>query len=191
MKVITYAGVLLIGLLSANTTGARPVDRPVPEHAWDEESKLALARAWVGEADWSAQDHIAIGWVLAKRWRVYNAKHEFDEQISFAAFIRAYSAALKSEGDSRTQQRRNLIQSLPWGDPEQGVHGVYAKPVHVQRWRQLRQRVELWAEGRVADPCRAAMHWGGTMDRPHRAWKPVTCGATKNIFYRVERDSDT
>jgi hypothetical protein len=186
MKVITYAGVLLISLLVASATGARSIDRPIPEQAWDEEAKLVLAQAWVGEADWSAQDHIAIGWVLAKRWRVYNSVHEFEEQVSFADFIRLYSAALKGEEGSRTKRQR-FVQSLPWGDPTPDEHGIYASPRYTRLWQQVRQRIEAWGEGQFADPCRAAMHWGGTMDRPYRNWRPVTCGQTRNIFYSVPK----
>jgi hypothetical protein len=134
---------------------------------WDDESRLTLARAMVGEADWHEPDHVAIAHVLARRWR----RHQLNnEPISFARYIERYSASLR--GDS---ERATWIRSLPWG-PLPGAP-------YEQRWNRVQKLVRAFGEGRVKDPCPLAMHWGGTMDRPAQSWHPVSCGMTRNIFY--------
>lgn len=150
--------------------------RPIPKSSWSAEAKLTLARAWVGEADWNFSDHVAIGWVLAKRWRIYNKNKA--KRIGFGSFVRLYCSPLK--GNSSRQRQ---IQALPWGDPRRGP---YRTKLNVRRWRELRKRVELWGQGLYQDPCPRALHWGGTMDKPFRNWRPVSCGDTNNTFYRID-----
>ena len=186
MKRIGYLGVLVLIVAASESVlvhaETQKRNRPVPIEHWTPEAQLMLARAWVGEADWSEQDHIAIGWVLAKRWAYFNQSRSPENQLDFAAFTQAYSAALKGETGNKTP-RQKIIQQLPWGDP---VSGVYSTPMNVKRWKQVRERVKRWGEGEIDDPCRSAMHWGGTMDHPPANWEPVSCGDTWNIFYRVK-----
>lgn len=144
---------------------ARP---PIPEAHWDEPTKLTLARAMVGEADWHTPDHVAIAWVLQRRWKIHS---ENRKQIPFKRFIQMYSSPLKAKTD-----RAEWVQSLPWGP----MPGPYE-----QRWDRVRRTVRRWGAGRIQDPCPKALHWGGTMDRPSGHWYPVSCGRTRNIFYSV------
>jgi hypothetical protein len=155
--------VLTILLLAAPAFAYRP---PLPNTEWDDESRLTLARAMVGEADWHEPDHVAIAFVLARRWRIHQQNRE---PISFARYIELYSKSLSSESE-----RSSWIRSLPWGP----MPGPYE-----QRWNRVQKLVRAFAEGMVKDPCPLAMHWGGTMDRPAMSWHPVSCGLTRNIFY--------
>jgi len=132
---------------------------------------LTLAQALVGEADWHEPDHAAIAWVLKKRWELYLRTHDW---LDFGAFVKLYCSPLKTDSP-----RSRAIQALTWG-PSSGKWGG-------ERWLKVQRFVERWADGRVQDPCPSAMQWGGTMDRPHGHWYPVSCGRTNNIFYGVHR----
>ena len=140
--------------------------RPLPGEEWNEQTQLTLARAMVGEADWHEPDHVAIAYVLARRWRIHQLNRE---PLSFQRYIELYSASLRSDSE-----RSGWIRSLPWGP----LPGQYE-----QRWSRVQKLVRAWGEGLIKDPCPQAMHWGGTMDRPARSWHPVSCGLTRNIFY--------
>lgn len=150
---------------------------PVPIDEWDETTQLTLARAMVGEADWHEPDHVAIAFVLARRWRIQvsraSADARFDQEqhepLSFQRYISLYSAPLRS-----ISPRTKWIRSLPWGP----LDGPYS-----QRWDRVQKVVTWWGEGRLKDPCPSAVHWGGAMDRPSKRWHPVSCGLTRNIFY--------
>jgi hypothetical protein len=121
----------------------------------------------VGEADWHEPDHIAIAFVLAKRWPLYRAHHQ---DATFDQYIALYSSPLRRDLGARS----TWLRSLPWG-PIEGPHS--------QRWDRVRALVERFSQGRLKDPCPGAMHWGGAMDRPGAGMKPVSCGYTRNIFY--------
>lgn len=145
---------------------------PLPEVEWDESTQLTLAQAMVGEADWHEPDHVAIAYVLARRWH----RHQMNrEPLSFQRYIQLYSASLRS-----VSERSSFIRSLPWGV----LPGPYE-----QRWNRVQKLVKAWGDGRIKDPCPNAMHWGGAMDRPSRNWSPTSCGLTRNIFY-THRDRD-
>ena len=158
--------ILSFALALTFTTAAHARPRPLPVEEWDEDTMLTLGRAMVGEADWHEPDHVAIAYVLARRWRVHQKNRA---PLSFRSYIRLYSASLRS-----TSERSLWIQSLPWGP----MPGLYEK-----RWDRVRHLVKAWGNGRIKDPCPNAVHWGGAMDRPSRRWQPVTCGLTRNIFY--------
>jgi hypothetical protein len=148
---------------------------PVPSDEWDESTQLTLARAMVGEADWHEPDHVAIAFVLARRWRIQVSRASADvdearqEPLTFQRYISLYSAPLRS-----TSPRTKWIRTLPWGP----VDGPYS-----ERWDRVQRLVTAWGEGRIKDPCPSAVHWGGAMDRPSKRWHPVSCGLTRNIFY--------
>jgi len=144
---------------------------PIPAEHWHEDSKRTLAQAMVGEAAWHRPDHVAIAWVLARRWKRYYRVHQDRDPMDFTSFIRRYSSPLKQK-----HKRALWVQSLPWRD----VEAPYSR-----HWRKVRNLVETWGEGRVGDPCPRADHWGGTMDRPVTTMSPVHCGPTRNIFYRA------
>ena len=67
---------------------ARAYRRPVlsPSEQLDEATKLTLARAMVGEADWHEPESRRDCFVLAKRWPLYRARHQ---DASFPAIHRA------------------------------------------------------------------------------------------------------
>ncbi|MFT3921097.1 MAG: hypothetical protein QM778_01050 [Myxococcales bacterium] len=164
-RLVCHLSALLIAvnLVAAPALAYR---KPIPETAWDETTKLTLARAMVGEADWHEPDHIAIAFVLARRW---HAHQENRAPLPFHRYIELYSASLRGKGE-----RTKWIQSLTWGP----LPGPFE-----QRWNRVMKLVQAWGDGRVKDPCPNARHWGGAMDRPSRLLHPVSCGMTRNIFY--------
>jgi len=158
-------------LLIASTALARP---PIPWAEWDDDTKLTLAQAMVGEADWHQPDHIALAWVLAKRWDIHRRNRK---PVPFAEFIRMYSAPLKAD-----TKRARWVKSLPWAP--------YPTTHYRKRWEQVRKTARQWGAGLFEDPCPQALHWGGTMDRPYGHWFPVNCGRTHNIFYGIRRRNE-
>jgi hypothetical protein len=141
--------------------------RPLPDSEWDEATRLTLAQVMVGEADWHEPDHVAIAFVLARRWQQFAQARG---PISFQRYIQLYSSTMKV-----STPRAKWVRALPWGE----LHGQHAK-----EWAHVQKLVTLWGQGKVKDPCPRAEHWGGAMDRPGRSWEPTTCGMTKNIFYQ-------
>ncbi len=139
---------------------------PIPSSEWNEATQLTLAQVMVGEADWHEPDHIAIAYVLARRWLQYREKRG---TISFRRYMQLYSAAMKVD-----TERARWVRALPWGD----LPGR-----HSESWAAVRKLVTDWGHGNVEDPCPAALHWGGTMDRPRSYWQAISCGSTKNTFY--------
>ena len=146
---------------------------PLPAVQLSADARVTLARALVGEADWNTPDHIAIAWVLAKRWKF--AEHARPGSASFSQVIRSYAAPLKTKSD-----RTAWVQTLPWDAPLTGALVPYTK-----HWDKVKRVVTAWSSGRIKDPCPRAVHWGGTMDQPAKRWRPVDCGLTRNIFYSV------
>jgi hypothetical protein len=146
-------------------------NRPVSAKDWNQETQLTLAQVMVGEADWHEPDHIAIAFVLARRWQQWQ---QAKGPISFRGYMSLYSSTMKVDSE-----RAKWVRALPWGDLTGDDQAKYGK-----RWSRVRQLVSAWGEGQVKNPCPDAEHWGGTMDRPGRNWAPVTCGLTKNIFYQ-------
>ena len=128
------------------------------------------------EADWSRVDHVAISYVLARRWRIARRPRGQLPGIGFEAFVRHYSALWKPKHTSR----KRAIRALPWGPLPRKVGNWGGK-----RWDTVQRLVEKWGAGRVKNPCPNALHWGGTMDKPAGHWSPVSCGYTNNIFYTV------
>ncbi len=166
MKRLTLPTILaVLSFILAAQAHARPPSEL--REQLDEATKLTLARAMVGEADWHEPDHVAIAFVLAKRWPLYRVRHP---EASFQDYIALYSSAVKRDVGARAK----WLHSLPWG-PIEGPHS--------KRWDRVRALVERFSEGKLRDPCPGAMHWGGAMDRPGAGMKPVSCGFTRNIFY--------
>jgi len=144
---------------------------PLPAEQLDDEAKLTLARAMVGEADWHEPDHRAIAWVLAKRFNSIETRKP--GKTTFSELVAKYASPLKTK-----TERTQFIQTLPWGDPTSDAYKPFAK-----HWAAVRELVERWAAGDIPDPCPRAKHWGGAMDRPKVKLQPVNCGLTRNIFY--------
>ena len=167
MKKSPLAPFLALTLSLCISAPAAAERRPVPAAEWNEETQLTLAQVMVGEADWHEPDHIAIAFVLARRWQQYQQAHE---SSSFQHYMQLYSSTMKVESE-----RTRWVRALVWGDGA-GLHG--------KRWARVQQLVKAWGLGKVKDPCPTAEHWGGAMDRPGKKWEPVSCGLTKNIFYQ-------
>lgn len=142
---------------------------PLAGEDWTPSARLQLARAVVGEADWNAEDHVAIAWVLSKRFKHYKQRHE---QVSFERYIGLYAKALTPRPERRTLR----ILSYPWAP-------LLERSREAERWDEVRDRIESWGRGEIGDPCPRALHWGGRMDRPQAHWRPVVCGRTANIFW--------
>jgi hypothetical protein len=149
-----------------------------------EDGKERMAQALMGEADGTAEDHKAIVWVLAKRWklrqhrRALHAKRYPDSTRfgePFPEFIKLYSAPLRVDSE-----RARAVQALRWGqDPSRGFYGR-----HARRWDRIQRLVEKFGAGKLRDPCPSALHWGGTTDTARPGWIIVQCGATRNTFYK-------
>ena len=167
MKVtVLLVASLSIALLSSSLGSPVHAEaRPVPAGEWDEATRLTLAQVMVGEADWHEPDHIAIAWVLRKRWQRARQR----SGVSFQSFMQRYSSTMKVD-----TERARWVRALPWGELE---------GPHKQRWSKVMALANAWGAGKVSDPCPDAEHWGGTMDRPGKTWEPISCGMTKNIFY--------
>lgn len=165
---------------------------PMRGDSLSQKDLLTLAQAVVGEADWSRKDHVAIAWVLAKRWHFYKRSINYKAGATFSGFVRQYSSPLKIKN-----RRSKLIQSLPWGPALQPhSHGI-PLTVYNKKWAKTRQTIQHWYDGKIKDPCRRAVHWGGPMDNPDRMvgpgtmWHIVRCGETKNIFYGISKKKNS
>jgi hypothetical protein len=132
----------------------------------------------VSEADWSTRDHIAIAWVLKRRWE---SRVEKDPEWTFLDQVKRYCAGMR--GKVRAS-RHVWVRALnpegiePEGWPSNAKWGNY-KPA----WEKVLRLSNAWIKGNVKDPCPSASHWGGAMDPPGKSWKAVNCGPTQNIFY--------
>jgi len=161
---------LITTLLCSSIASAQPV----AEEHWNEDAKLTLAQVMVAEASFVEQDHIAIAWVLQKRWETYRELR--DSTVSFADFARRYSAMFKV-----ATPRTRAIRALPWGPAD----GHWGGP----RWDRVRELVEAWGRGEVPDTvCPGARHWGGKMDKAPTSrrygWRVARCSQrTANIFW--------
>lgn len=150
------------------------------------ENKLHLAQVVVGEADWRKADHIAIAWVLAKRWVMFQRSEKYDPATQdFSWFIMNYSSTMKI-----SKERARRIRQLPWADPARPHSDNVNLDRYTRNWAKVRDTVTQWSNGQYPDPCPKALHWGGTMDNPDKirrpgvVWEPVSCGPTRNIYYR-------
>lgn len=158
---------------------ARP---PLPQDQRTELSVLWLARAMVSEADWTYhRDHAAIAWVLRRGW---THARRANPQATFAGHIRAYCAGLK-RGIRRSDRQVKVI-SLHLGASKPQAWAPWEWREYRARWRKVVLYARAWMRGAVPDPCGGrADHWGGPMDVPPPSFRYVSCGPTRNIFYRV------
>lgn len=161
MKRIASIAAVLLGAATASADA-----RPVPASQWDTGTQLTLAQVMVGEADWHEPDHIAIAYVLMRRWEHHRRARG---PITFKRYMQLYSSTMKVD-----TERARWVRALPWGKLEGPLE---------DRWSKVIALVKAFGAGKVEDPCPEAEHWGGAMDRPGRRWQPVSCGMTKNIFY--------
>lgn len=136
--------------------------------ALEPEARLWAARTCYVEASFRSDDCVALLWVMHKR-----AKRAGRPWLDM---LRDYSAI------NADTKRANEARAFPWGD-------VPAKPDSFNRqWGKLRDLVAEFAEGKLADPCPRAYHWGGTMDPARGRMVRARCAVTTaNTFYAVTR----
>ena len=152
-------------------------EQPVSEEEWDSESQLWLARSCVGEAGWAQFDEcIAIAWV-------YAARAKQSSRYTFLKMVRRYSAALQKGRSMSWVRGLNYSGRLPRGWPG----GLRWYQGYRRVWKTTLIVAGNWAEGKHANPCPGANHFGGPMDH-HRAvkarWMPVRCSVRmRNRFY--------
>ncbi len=169
-------------VLAASTASAQA--RPIPESQWNRETHIWLARAMVAEAGWRAErDHVAIAYVLARRWRRLT---ENWPAFRFIDVIRNYCAGLGDYTREFTARQR-WLRGLSWSDEKpNGWPRAASWSRHLPLWRNALKRSARWSEGGLTDPCRGrAWHWGGTIDTPQGRMVAVNCGKTRNTYYRV------
>jgi hypothetical protein len=172
------------GVLLLATSTASAQSRPIPESQWTRDTHIWLARAMVAEAGWKAErDHIAIAYVLARRWRRLT---ENWPALRFIDVIRNYCAGLGNYTRELTARQR-WLRGLSWNDDEpDGWPRAASWRRHLPLWRKTLERSARWSQGGVVDPCRGrAWHWGGTIDTPQGRMVAVSCGETRNTYYRV------
>jgi len=169
-------------VLAASTADAQR--RPIPEGQWNRETHIWLARAMVAEAGWKAErDHIAIAYVLARRWRRLTERWP---ALRFIDVIRNYCAGLGDYTRELTNRQR-WLRGLSWSrDEPEGWPRAVSWSRHLPLWRDALKRSARWSKGRLKDPCRGrAWHWGGTIDTPVGRMVQVNCGETRNTYYSV------
>lgn len=182
-KYITTGAVFLI----ASTVSAQKA--PIPKAQWTPQTQIWLARAMVAEAGWqSERDHIAIAYVLARRWRRLIERWP---ALRFMDIIRNYCAGLGGYRREPTQRQR-WLRELNWNDLKpvnwpKKVSWVH----HLSKWRSILGLSDKWSKGEIADPCRGrAWHWGGIIDTPRGRMVPINCGETHNTFYTISKKAD-
>ena len=133
----------------------------------------------VAESGGHTSDVIAIAHVLAKRAR--------QAGVTAAEMARRYCRIHRdaARGIERVRPHRRWILELTW-HPRQPQPASWPGGRWEQTrdaWRKVQLLVVLVATGELDDPCPDAFHWGGSMDgRPTRT-APVSCGATRNLFW--------
>lgn len=177
---------VVVFLCLLSSTVALAASPPLPKDQWNDEVALWLARAMVSEADWNRDDHAAMAWVLKKRWELRAAR---DPSWTFLDQLRAYCAGFRSPKGRSARQRwvRNLRAdgAEPAGWPKNANWRVYRG-----MWLSVLKFSKDWGAGRVPDPCKGAIHWGGAMDRiKDPRMRPVDCGYTFNVFYALSLDN--
>jgi hypothetical protein len=185
---IILAFVLLVILASSlvhcDADAQRPRVGPVPEDQLTPQTRLWLARGMVSEAGWLAErDHAGIAHTLARRWR---ARRERWPGVTFEQIIRHYCAGFYLKEAALDPRQLWVRQLNPAGLQPAAWPSNVRWDKHLVYWRQVLHRVDLFAEGRLPDPCRGqSWHWGSAFDDPPGRMVKMDCGETKNIFYTL------
>ena len=165
------------------TAGAHesPVEL-VPDHLWNDDTKIWIARALVSEAGWDeTTDHIAIAYVLHRRWQLARKRYP---RYTFPSVIKRYCAGFGPTPPTPRQlwvKNLNVKGTRPKGWPNDIRWKDYRN-----RWFKVIDTVEEWRRGAYPDPCNGhSRYWGGPMDRPSKRMIRMDCGPTKNRFYTV------
>lgn len=132
---------------------------PVPAEQLDPTTRLVLGWAVMVEGG-NDVDRAAVLYTLARRWRLQRRGWSFREQVE--RYVRPIWVGPQDD-------RQERILALSWA----------TLPADV------RDHVERWAAGLVADPCPDAVHWGAS-DTPAPA-RLRTCRGAANVFTRSHR----
>ena len=183
-----WAGLAVLWVFVSCSAGADmrptppPGPRPVTVAEWTPEAKLALGVclwAEVGVYPRRRGEHAAIAWVLAKRSRRVG--------VPFVDMVRQYCSVHRvGPGERAWLLELQLNGERPASWPERASWGRRGR-----WWVATLDWLELWAEGRIYDPCPRATYWRGPdhVDRPATGEAQVCRGiGHRNVFYRVVRD---
>ena len=120
------------------------------DREWTESVKVWVARAMVSEAGWDeTQDHIAIAYVLHRRWMQVKKRHP---SFPMTTVIARYCAGFGKTVFSKRQAWVKNLQtdgSRPKGWPDD-IHWSDYK----DRWTAVLHTAEAWRLGQYPDPCR-------------------------------------
>lgn len=186
LLIIAFIGILLVFVCAGPCVfqSRGDVVRPIPKEQWDADTRLWTARAMVGEVDWdSEQDHAAIAWVLARRWKMASKRWP---ELRYVDVVRGYSKPIRGSIRRLTRRQRwvralSIDGARPAGWPRRLAWNRYAP-----KWRRVLRMADEWSLGLWPDPCRGkAWHWGGQMDRPWPGLVEIDCGDTRNVFYAL------
>jgi hypothetical protein len=168
-------GILFALILAVAGTAQAEV---LPAEQWNDEVALWLARAMVSEADWHTPDHVAIAWVLKRRWEAASK----DKYPTFLDMVKQYCAGMR--GKTRTSRHVWTRALTDDGTEPEGWPANVSWSSYRPHWGRVLRLARAWGRGEVQDPCKGkAWQWGGPMDRPGVGWRTVNCGMTANIFY--------
>lgn len=185
------AAVIAVFVLFPASAIAQP-ERPIPEEEWTPEARYNLVRCLVGEAGWSAPDHAAIPWALARSWQ---ARVRGGFELTFAVQVERYCSVLRV---SEPTERQLWVRALPETGPmtEENEPDAFPDTVewsgYSERLDRIRAFVDRWALGEVRDPCPRADHWGGVMDSIGVGAIlvcPRASGGMRNTFFYVSPEA--
>jgi len=140
---------------------------------------LPVAQCVVAESGGHTSDVVAITFVLAKR--------AAQAGVSVGEMARRYCRIHRDDARGREHVRahRRWILELVWTAaqprPMSWPGGKWERMQDA--WRKVQLLVVLVATGELDDPCPDAFHWGGHMDGRPKRTAPVSCGATRNLFW--------
>lgn len=160
----------------------------IPAKQWTPQVRVDLAKAMVAEGGWeSKRDHIAIAYVIARRWWQMSAQRP---NLQFRTVLLQYAKGL-GEGRLKLNPRQRWIRSLSVSltEPDHWPANVRWSR-HQRLWVRSLVLAKVWVRGRLPDPCRGwADHFGYENDKPTANMVEIDCGDTKNRFYLVRKPS--
>jgi hypothetical protein len=176
---LTVCIALALALLALPAAASAEVESDVFSDPEIGAALLPIAQCVVAESGGHTSDVIAITHVLAKRAR--------QAGISAAEMARRYCRIHRdaARGIERVRPHRRWILELTWhphqAQPASWPGGQWSQMRDA--WRKVQLLVVLVATGELDDPCPDAFHWGGSMDGRPKRTGPVSCGATRNLFW--------
>ena len=180
----TVAVLLICAMTATDSIGAEEIQPPLmSDREWTETVKVWMARAMVSEAGFEeTQDHIAIAYVLHRRWQQVRRRYP---GMSMTRVIAQYCAGF---GKTIYSRRQAWVVNLKadGSRPEKWPDDLAWRD-YKDRWMAVLNTADEWRLGRYPDPCRGlSRYWGGPMDKPSARMIRMDCGETKNFFYTVK-----